>query len=219
LISRFREEITVKGGDYMRFADDMVVRGNSQQQCHDFVYRASECLHQLGLNINVAKVQYLSKDEFNQYWGFVIMDRFESGELFKGIALLKGFINSDEFGRKPTALKRVISLLTKTDDAEADWWKTWVRERALQEGVPLQLSREQLLSFIRLYRDPLAALDQLIPAFMDQPFSQPKAIFLRALEELKEEAPETADAHTVVVRRIRDLQDPVLDLCASACAA
>jgi len=52
--ARFREEITAKGGDYMRFADDMVVRGNSEKACHEFVYRASEGLHHLGLNTNVA---------------------------------------------------------------------------------------------------------------------------------------------------------------------
>jgi len=97
------------------------------------------------------------KDEFSQYWGFVIMDRFESGDLFQALALLKGFIDNDHFGRKATALKRAISLVSRTDDTAADWWKDWVRETALQEGVPLQLSREQLLSFVTRGDDRLIA--------------------------------------------------------------
>ena len=101
----FREYVAAKDGDFMRFADDMVVRGNSEDSCRDFVYRASERLHRLGLNINVAKVRYVSKLKFNQYWGFEVMDRFESGDLIKALTSLKHFITNDDFERKSTALK------------------------------------------------------------------------------------------------------------------
>jgi hypothetical protein len=216
--AHFRDEIMAKGGDYMRFADDMVVRGRSAEACRDFVYRASEALHRLGMNINVAKVRYCSKTEFDQYWGFVIMDRFETGELMEGLGLLKTFITNDHFGRKPTALKRAITLVSKSDEAELKWWKEWVRETALNESVPLQLSREQLLSFVRLYDDPSVAMQQLASLFLDQPFSQPKAIFLRAMEVLRATGGGAFDdARAAAVERIRELKDPVLDLCIAAC--
>ena len=214
----FREYVTAKDGDFMRFADDMVVRGNSEDSCRDFVYRASERLHRLGLNINVAKVRYVSKLKFNQYWGFEVMDRFESGDLFEALTSLRSFIINDDFGRKSTALKRAITLVSKAENAEARWWKDWVRETALQESVPLNLSREQLLSFIRLYEEPTVAMQHLVPLFLEQPFSQPKAIFLRVLEDLQVGASDALlEIRKTAIGRIRNLSDPVLDLCVAAC--
>ena len=142
----------------MRFADEMVVRGNSEDSCRDFVYRAAERLHRLGLNINVAKVRYVSKPKFNQYWGFEVMDRFESGGLFKALT-----------SQELTTLRR-------------NGGRIGCRETAL---VPLHLSREQLLSFIRLYDGTTVAMQHLVPLFLEQPFSQPKAIFLRVLKDLR----------------------------------
>lgn len=221
----FRDHVLNRGGDYMRFADDMVVKGASEQICKDLVFVASEALHRLGLNINVAKVRYMSKERFNKYWGFVIMDRFESGRVSEAMTLLKDFISHDEFGRKPTALKRAITLVSKSEDDSMKWWKAWVRDTALHEAVPLQLSREQLLSFIRLYDDPNTAIQQLSPIFLDQPFTQPKAIFLRAIEDLlaavniknedtnRRGSDGLNEARQQVWSQISALRDPVLDLC------
>jgi len=216
--AEFRDQIAGDEGEYMRFADDMVVRGRTEKMCREFVYRASEALHRLGLNINVAKVKYCSKKEFDQYWGFVIMDRFESGQLLEGLGLLRTFITKDDFGRKTTALKRAISLVSRTEDPEAKWWKEWVREAAFEEAVPLQLSREQLISFIRLYDDPTVAMQRLVPLFLDQPFSQPKAVFLRAMDyPMANGNMLLKEAKQNVVERIKGLHDPVLDLCAAGC--
>jgi hypothetical protein len=136
------------------------------------------------------------------------MDRFESGEIAEALTLLKEFITDDEFGRKPTALKRAITLVSKSDDADTKWWKAWVRETALQESVPLHLSREQLTSFVRLYDDPSAAMQQLSPLFLNQPFSQPKAIFLRAVESLDWQRSDILrQAREDVHRRIRALNE------------
>jgi hypothetical protein len=50
---------------------------------------------------------------------------------------------------------------------------------------------------------------------LDQPFSQPIAILLRELEDLRAGAPEALlDVRRTVISRVRDLRDPVLDLCA-----
>jgi hypothetical protein len=51
----FRQHMSDLGGCYMRFADDMVVRATTRSECEAAVYEASERLHGLGLNINVAR--------------------------------------------------------------------------------------------------------------------------------------------------------------------
>ena len=96
-------------------------------------------------------------------------------------------------------------------------WKQWVFEMAIMESLPLHLSREQLLSLIRLYPTPEKALQQLVPLFLDQPFSQPKAVLIRALQNYN--GPLSASVQEfqrAVFERIKDLRDPVLDLCVAA---
>jgi hypothetical protein len=213
----FKEFVSSRGGHYMRFADDMVVRSESEATCKEFVYRASQELHRLGLNINVAKVRFRPKSDFNRYWGFVIMDKFESGESVEGLILLKRYISGDDFGRKTTALKRAVTLASRLKGTEPRTWRNWIRETASQEKLPLQLTREQLLAYARLYDDPVAAWTDLVPLFLRQPFSQPKAILLRALRGYgREESVRLLDLWKATVDEIGKLQDPVLDLCLTA---
>lgn len=120
----FRERMNRDGGDYMRFADDMVVRASNLSECEASVYEASDRLHRLGLNINVAKVTYCSKDKFDKYWGFVVMDRFESGDILEALTLLRSHVADDDFGRKTTALKRAVTLASRLDESnDSRWWK------------------------------------------------------------------------------------------------
>ena len=215
--TKFREDAISSGGDYMRYADDMVIRAGSEAICKELVYRASERLHGLGLNINVAKVRYCSKSAFNSYWGFVAMDRFESDDLEGGMTMLRSIIQNEEFGRKPTALKRAITLVSKSSSPDIQKWRNWTRERAISDGLPLHLSREQILSFIRLYDRPAIALELLVPLFINQPFSQPKAVFVRALQSFKGPAAEqVSDYRDAMYAHIVELRDPVLDLCIAA---
>lgn len=212
---QFRKIVSDRDGHYMRFADDMVVRANSERECMDCVYNASEELHRLGLNINVAKVQYCSKADFEKYWGFVIMDRFESGDVIGGLARLKNFAENDWFGRKITALKRAVTLVSKSNDGtEMKWWKSWVREAAMREALPLQLSREQLIAYMKLFDSPAVAIEDLMPMFLEQPFSQPKAVFTRAIEHFAgSDSPRVEELTRAVIQCLSNLHDPVLDLC------
>ena len=149
------------------------------------------------------------------------MDRFESGDTMEALSLLRAYVTDDAFGRKATALKRAVTLASKLDaSTESAWWKTWVRETALAERLPLLLSREQLIAFIRLYDDPRRGLELLEEMFLNQPFTQPKAIFLQLLHAFNPSSvPDIAQFRADAVSRIRSLNDPVLGFCADALAA
>ncbi len=210
----FRNHVRRVGGDFMRFADDMVVCAETQQRCQGLVYCASEKLHELGLNINVAKVRYCSKEDFERFWGFVIMDQFEAGNVIEGLSLLRDVVDENTFGRGSTALKRAISVLSRERvKPQLVPWRQWVRNMVLKHNIALQLSREQLLSLIRLYDDVLGALNELVPLFLNQPFTQPKAILLRALEAFQKSPSTLVRAVCAkAVREIAALDDPVLNL-------
>jgi hypothetical protein len=205
----FQDFVRGAGGDYMRFADDMVVCAESEDQCRRFVYEASARLHDLGLNINVAKVRYRSKHDFERFWGFVVMDRFESGQLLGGLAELQETVEDDKFGRRATALKRAITLIDQ--EPRLVDWRVWVREASLKAGLLLQLSREQLLALLRLYDDPMAGLTLITPAFLEQPFTQPIAILLQVLRSFASSpSAEVRDYCLSAVGRVQQRNDPVL---------
>lgn len=139
------------------------------------------------------------------------MDCFNAGNVEEGLHLLRKVIDEDMFGRRNTALKRAITVISKKPELGA--WRTWVRNEVVERNLATQLSREQLLSLIRVYDDPLSALRQIIPVFLQQPFTQPKAILLRALEKFQNNP--SAKVRTLCTNAIRDvagLNDPVLSL-------
>jgi hypothetical protein len=70
-----------------------------------------------------------------------------------------------------------------------------------------------LIRGIRLYDDVLGALNELVPLFLNQPFTQPKAILLRALEAFQKSSSTLVRAVCAkAVREIAALNDPVLNL-------
>jgi hypothetical protein len=93
------------------------------------VFEASLKLHELGLNVNVAKVKYCSKQDFRRFWGFVVMDRFASGDVRQGLSLLRDLSDDDAFGRRATALKRAITLVDQETDLGL--WRRWVYEAVM----------------------------------------------------------------------------------------
>lgn len=207
----FRQHVQSQNGDFMRFADDMVVCAKSRLECEHFVFEASSRLHELGLNVNVAKVRYCSKREFQRFWGFVIMDHFESGQTIEALSLLRGVVDEDKFGRRITALKRAITIVDKSP--ELGMWCRWVQKAATAAELPLQLSREQLLAYMRLSGNFPLALDGIIRSAMGQRFTQPKAILLHVLAILRQDkSAEVRELSEGGIQQIAKLSDPVLNL-------
>jgi len=96
---------------------------------------------------------------------------------------------------------------------ELGLWRRWVHDAALEAGLLLQLSREQLLAFMRLSGDLPTALDQIIKTFTGQPFTQPKAILLRVLGNLsRHKSHEVRQLCSAGITEISKLDDPVLNI-------
>jgi|ERR1700722_12837678 hypothetical protein len=139
------------------------------------------------------------------------MDRFESGELIKGLSVLRDVVYDDKFGRRLTALKRAVTLVERQPDLK--WWRTWVRDTVLEADVALRLSRQQLLALIRLYDDPLTGLREIVPMFVGQPFTQPLAILLQVLDSFaSDRSSEVRNYCLSTVEQVGLLDDPVLKI-------
>ena len=115
------------------------------------------------------------------------------------------------FGRRATAVKRAITLVSREPQLRS--WRRWVRSTALRYALPLQMSREQLLAFVGLFDDMPSALNRLVPQIINQPFTQPNAILLRALEKVRNDP--LAEVRATCARAIQEitlLNDPVLNM-------
>jgi hypothetical protein len=74
-----KAECEKNGAHFMRYADDIVLLCPDEYSRQNLMFYASEELHRVGLNINVAKVKCLSKENFELWWGFNILNNFERG--------------------------------------------------------------------------------------------------------------------------------------------
>ncbi len=113
---------------YFRYADDMVIAARTKADCERLLFRASEELNVLGLNINVAKVRYSRPAEFAQYWGFDVLSGLDArGTVLEAVQTLRNRWDDDAYGRKITALRRVLSLASRDPRLASHW--PWIREQ------------------------------------------------------------------------------------------
>jgi hypothetical protein len=138
------------GAHYMRYADDMIIAARGRKTCERLLYAAAEELNRLGLNINVSKVTYLSKKEFELHWGFDVMAALESpAKHEKGVALLRERWPSDGFARKETALRRATSQLVRRPDLSDE--RRWAfRQVTADSNRLLSLGDRQMTALVEI---------------------------------------------------------------------
>jgi hypothetical protein len=208
-----RKEAQGHGSHFMRYADDMVLACPDLDTCKKLIFFASTELHRIGLNINVAKVKYLSKEEFELCWGFRILGNFEEeARLIEGLDQLKASWDDKRFGRRDTALKRAITKLAKSPKQHQ--WRRWAYEMAFSlESFLLVLDERQMRNFLCIAESLQDAIRSLSSKVLCSPYTQPKACLLRCLEGFRgHKDREVKNSVQFVISNIVNLHDPVLDL-------
>lgn len=209
-----REIASRHGSSYLRYADDMVLLAANTETCQALLFAASNELHRLGLNINVSKVQYLSKEQFDHWWGFEIMDKLEMEDsVEEGMEILATRWTDEAFGRRSMAMKRAISKLSKLPELEE--WRAWTYEAAVNSAdfSLLDLNESQMQSLVSIAHEPLDGVDTLATRVMGSPYTQPKACLLRCMERLRDDANAGVREYSqAVIAAIGSLNEPVLNL-------
>jgi hypothetical protein len=207
-----REKSLGCGSHFMRYADDMILACPDLNTCEKLVFFASSELHRIGLNINVAKVKYLNKEEFELWWGFKILDDFEVDErLVEGLNQLRSSWDDKRFGRRETALKRAITKLAKFPKLHR--WRRWAYETAYSsESFLLVLDERQMRNLLCISENIQDAIQSLSFSVLHAPYTQSKACLLRCLESFySHQDCEVRESVRSVVAVIKNLHDPVLD--------
>jgi hypothetical protein len=218
-----RDDAERASAHFLRYADDMVLVASSPSQCRELMYRASGHLHRIGLNINVSKVYYKTKSEFDDAWGFDILDGLEAvrdgaGNLEELLQEFRARLGGKTYERWHTALKAMLNPVSGRTDLEK--WQDWVLCTALSKSdflVQLEARHfEHLMVISRHRRRACETLHDIINAVMAEPFTEPKVELLRLLEPYRTNAdPELASLANSGIGAIARLGDPVLSLALS----
>ncbi|MCC6236107.1 MAG: RNA-directed DNA polymerase [Dehalococcoidia bacterium] len=171
---------------YMRYADDMVISAPSQRDCERMLLFAAEELNRLGLNINVSKVKYLRRAEFNAYWGFDVMTALETkATLAHGVRLLRERWDDGAYHRRDTAARRALGLLTQRPDLQGE--RAWLHEQLMAgTGQLVALSERQMAALVLIAARPRQALARLTEVAASADYSSPKLRLIRCAEMLQD---------------------------------
>ncbi|MEX2375949.1 MAG: RNA-directed DNA polymerase [Dehalococcoidia bacterium] len=177
---------TQMGATYLRYVDDMVIAGKSRGDCQRLLYAAAEELNRLGLNLNVSKVHYMTKKEFEVYWGFEVTEALELDPQ-TGLQLLRDRWGSKGYGRQTTALRRALSILRKRPDLSAD--RKWVFQTVMSAPDQiLSLNSRQMMALVEIADSPSHAFTALRSTIENGPYSGTKLELIRACERLQDVA-------------------------------
>lgn len=107
---------------YLRYADDQILFTKSEQSARDLMYKLSEKLFEMSLNINCAKVvEFKSYNELNDYYGFSVMADLSSNEpnLSNAVDTFLMLKASNKTFRERSILRRILKFdLTQIDDGK-----------------------------------------------------------------------------------------------------
>jgi len=220
-----REKSLIFNSQYIRYSDDMVFICPDKDTCKNLVFLASEELHKIGLNINVAKVRYFTKEEFEEWWGFSIHKKFDFetrkfdkkdlGRFVDGLFLLKEKWKLKGFGRKHTLLKQAINKLAKIKvNKQLNGLRKWIYETAFsEEDFILNLNERQIKNLIRISNNDKYTIESIFNTIMKHPYTSPKASLLRCFEDFRNNKnPEIRKLSNLIISKLRSLNNNILNL-------
>jgi hypothetical protein len=177
-----KERVEAVGGKYTRWSDDITFTCPSEEASSALLFSASQKLHEIGLNINTAKVRVRTKEEFKHSCGFEVMDLLEQDDrLDDGLLLLKERWDDPNYERKETAIRRALGLLRARPELGA--WRLWVYQNCLAlPEFALRLTHGQMQSLVTISDNPPNAARELCAALTATPYTEPKTYLLRCLE-------------------------------------
>ena len=201
------------GWTFQRFADDMVVIVGSPHDEARATAMVSEELQRLSLNLNAAKVEYHSADEFLANWRFDLMDRLEQGDLEGALRALK---DGNDFKRKSTHLKRLLGIIARTE-ASAALGPT-VATMVDAYCPKTELNCNQVVAMLRFHPHPEKVLEEFGAASLGGPFTFQLAVLLQVVSRSHDLPTACHNQASLLRKKVVAHPDPVLRFACSRMA-
>jgi len=168
---------------YFRYADDMVIVSSSPQKLEKSLFRASELLNGIGLNINSQKVKLFTASEFQDHWRFgLLCDLMNYTEVGAVLENVKAAIS-----QRPGRLSYIVNLTLarswhcKESKPDIDF----IQEYLLSNIDHLfSLSPSLLRTLLCLSSNPTEIADKVCALYTSRPYTQPLLRLIKSSELL-----------------------------------
>jgi Reverse transcriptase (RNA-dependent DNA polymerase) len=179
----FTEQCENNGIIYIRWADDIILIGNSRKSLEESIHRASKLLLKYGLNLNSSKTKCYSKSEFRMYRGLDVLDAVSRRDQLGFNATLRQSYNFSQTHsvRLDTISKSAISFMIRNSDCATKTNIAIVDSMASEYSILSTFAFQNFRNLIELTGGTNTQLDKYLKVVLSKPYAAPKAQFLKFL--------------------------------------
>lgn len=179
----FTEHCKSNGITFIRWADDIILIGNSRKNLEATIHKASRLLLKFGLNLNSSKTKCYSKSEFRMYRGLDVLDAVSQRDQLSFNTALRKFNNfaQTHSARLDTISKSAISFMFKNPTCATNTNIGIVDSMASEYAILSTFSFNNFRYLIELTGGTNTLLDKYLKVVLSQPYAAPKAQFLKFL--------------------------------------
>jgi len=174
---------------YVRWSDDFLIFGGSNQKLQSAVHHASRLLRDLGLNLNASKTKYRTKRSLRQHRCLDILEAISSNnhaKVEKELIKVKRAISQDLDIRLDTVFRAMIGYLSNNKIAQTSLNLSFIIDVANNNLDLLHsLNNTQMMRYIELTDYPLTTFDKLRKQICKADFGGPKASYLHMLRKYR----------------------------------
>lgn len=174
---------------YIRWSDDFLIFGGSNQKLESAVHLASRMLRDLGLNLNSAKTKYMSKSTLRSYRALDILSAISDDDhksVTRELRKIKNQLARGEEFRLDTVFRAMIGYLNRNAVARTTQNRAFIEDTGNQNRDLLHsLNNTQMLRFIQLMDDPHASFNSLRKEICKADFGAPKASYLHMMRKYR----------------------------------
>lgn len=174
---------------YVRWSDDFLIFGGSNQKLQSAVHHASKLLRDLGLNLNAPKTKYRTKRELKEHRCLTILDAISTlthSKVDSELRKIKKSIAKKDDIRLDTVFRAMIGYVSNNPVAQTTINKSFIVDVAT-ENIDLlhSLNNTQMMRFIELADKPLETFNSLRQQICKADFGAPKASYLHMLRKYR----------------------------------
>ena len=205
----------VRNLTYIRWADDILVFGNSKGKLQSAVHQISRILRDIGLNLNASKTKYMSKSQLKEHRCLDVIDAISADDHKKvvtGLAKIKALSASGADIRLDTVFKAMIGYLSRNKNLQTTKNKAFVLETAESHPDLLHsLNKLQMLRFLELADNPMESFKALRKEICKADFGGPKASFLHMMRKYRNALAQMGMTQSIALSAIADIEKSSAD--------
>ncbi|MCW5698174.1 MAG: RNA-directed DNA polymerase [Bauldia sp.] len=175
---KFISYCNARGLQYVRWADDIIVFGNSPRRLESAIYQASKTLMSMGLNLNASKTRIFSRSEYRLHRGLDVLKQINRKHLADVVAATKAFQSYGGLKREDTVFRALLGYAERSQKARIPYLMAYLDELATEYDHLAVLGPSQFRSRFVLSANKAACVAQDVRRLSGKPYASAKASYL-----------------------------------------